>query len=119
MKRVDPELKAFKTDIVAVFYEEITFRANKYQRFCWLGKNGQVLKPKITGRGLMVSELVCPCHVSTVDPDIEKYCCVILNYGNNYDVYWTRENVAIQLQDTHINFINTHPGCLPLYVFKN
>ena len=54
-----------------------------------------------------------------VDPDIEKYCCVILNYGNNYDVYWTRENVAIQLQGTHINFINTHPGCLPLYVFKN
>ena len=66
-----------------------------------------------------MSELVCLCHGNVVDPDTGKPCCVILKYSNNYDGYWTGEDVAIQLQDTYKTFINIHPGCLPLYVFDN
>ena len=55
-------MKEGETDIVAVFHDEIIFRANEDQRFCWLGNDEQVLKQKIAGRGLIVSEFVCPCH---------------------------------------------------------
>ena len=42
---------------------------------------------KSAGRGIMVSEFVCPCHGNMVDPDTGKPCRVILNYGNNYYGY--------------------------------
>ena len=50
MKRVYPELKAVKTDIVAVFHGEIILRENEDQWFCWLGNNDHIFKPKCTGR---------------------------------------------------------------------
>ena len=119
MKRVDPELKFFKMQIVSLFHNEIIFRANKYQQFCWLGNDEQVIKTKIRVRGLMVSEFVCPWNGKMVDPDTGEPCCMILNYGKNYDGYWTGKYVVIQLQDTHTTFINLHPGCITLYVFNN
>ena len=54
-----------------------------------------------------------------VDPDTGKPCHVIMKYGKNYDEYWTWEDVAIQIQDTHRIIIELHPGWLPLYVFYN
>ena len=95
-------MKAGNIDIVAVFHDESTFRANGYYQFYRLGNDEQVLYPKIVGRVLIVSESVCPCHGKMVDSDTGKPCCVILKYSKNYDVYWTGEDVAIQLQDTHI-----------------
>ena len=74
MKRVDPELKFFKMQIVSLFHNEIIFRANKYQQFCWLGNDEQVIKTKIRVRGLMVSEFVCPWNGKMVDPDTWKPC---------------------------------------------
>ena len=67
----------------------------------------------------MVSEFMFPWHGNMVDTDTGKPCRVILKYGNNYDGYWTVEDVAIQIQETHTNFIKIHPCCLTLYVFKN
>ena len=55
-----PESNMGKTETVAVFHNEIIFRANEYQRFCWLGENEQVIKPESAGRGMMVYEFVCP-----------------------------------------------------------
>ena len=61
----------------------------------------------------MVSEFVCLCHSNMVDPVTGKTCCMILKYGKNYDGYWTREDVTIQLKDIHTTFIKLHPVCLP------
>ena len=119
MKRVEPELKAVETEIVAVFHNKSIFRADEYQRFCQLGNNGQVIKPKSAGRVLMMSEFMYPFHSNMVDPDTGKPCHVIMNHANYYDRYWTGEDVAIHLQDSHKTFINIHPGCLTLYVSKN
>ena len=46
----------------------------------------------------MVSEFMFPWHGNMVDTDTGKPCRVILKYGNNYDGYWTVEDVAIQIQ---------------------
>ena len=80
-----------------MFNKKILFRANEYQRFCWLVNNEHVLKPKIVGRGLMVSEFVCTFHGKIVDPDTGKPCRVILDCSKNYDGYWTEEDSAIKI----------------------
>ena len=82
-------MKAGETEIVVVFQEKMIFVAKEYHKFCWIGNNEQVLKPKITGRHLMVSEFLCLCHGNMVDPDTGKPCHVIMKYGKNYDEYWT------------------------------
>ena len=60
MKMVEPEFNADKMEIVSVFNYTNIFRVNEYQRLCWLGNYMQVIKPRSAGRGLMVSEFVCP-----------------------------------------------------------
>ena len=67
---------------------------------------------------MMVSKFVFPFHVKIPDPDTGKPCPAILNYGKNYDGYWTVDDVTIQIQDNHTNFINIHPDFLPVYVFN-
>ena len=118
-KSVYPESNMGKTETVAVFHNEIIFRANEDQWFCWLWNNEQVIKPKSAVRGVMLFKFVCLFHGNMVDPDTGKSYRVILNYGKNYDEYWTGEDVAIQILDPNTTFINIHPGYLPLYVFNN
>ena len=119
MKIVETDFKAGEAESIELFHGEIIFGSNEYQRFFQLGNNEQVLKPISVVRGMMVSEFVCPCHSNMVDPDTGKPSCMILKYGKNYHGCWTGENSTIQLQDTHITFINIYPCCLPLYVFEN
>ena len=52
------------------------------------------MKPKSCGRGLIISEFVCPCHGRMVDPDTGEPYRVMLRYGKNYDGYWTGEDIA-------------------------
>ena len=65
-----------------------------------------------------MSELVCLCHGKMVDPDTDKFYCTILKYSNNYDGYWTGEDVTIKLQDTYTTFINIYLVIIPLYLFN-
>ncbi len=116
MDAIEPDLPKGVQKIVPVFHDEATFRANEDQRFCRLEENEQVLKPKSAGRGLMVSEFVCPCHGRMEYPNP---CRVVLHYGKNYDGYWTGEHVAAQLRDTHRTFQQLHPDCIALYIFDN
>ena len=74
MNRVENELKTGKTYIVAVFHNIIILRGNENRRFCWLRNDEQVIIPKSAGRGMMVSEFVCPCHGKMVDKDTGKPC---------------------------------------------
>ena len=46
----------------------------------------------------MISEFLCPCHRRMIDPDIREPSQVMFKYGNNYDGYWTEEDVAKQLE---------------------
>ena len=52
-----------------VFQDDIKFYDSKDQKYCFLEKDEQILKPKSSGRGLMISEFVFPCHGRIVDPD--------------------------------------------------
>ena len=104
---------------MSVFHNESKFNANKYQRYCRLEKDEEILKPKSHGRGLMISEFVYPCHVRMFDPDTGEPPQMMLNYRKNYDGYWTGEDVAKQLEEVHVKILKLHGGALYLYIFDN
>ena len=116
---VEPELKENERKIVPVFHDEYTFRANEDQRFARVLPDEQILKPKSNGRGLMISEFVCPCHGHLKDPDTGEYARVTLKYGKNFDGYWSGEDVAKQVMETHKIFAKLHGDSLALYIFDN
>ena len=55
---IPPELSSHESKIVDVFHDESKFNSNKDQRYCCLEKDEQILKPKSSGRGLIVSEFL-------------------------------------------------------------
>ena len=81
MVELPPELAGHESKIVPVFHNESTFNPNEDQRYCCLDKDEQILKPKSCGRGLMISEFVCPCHGRMVDPDTGEPSRGMLKYG--------------------------------------
>ena len=89
MVEIPPELAGHESKIVPVFHYESKFNANKDQWYCRLEKDDQILKPKSCGRGLIISEFVCPYHGRMVDHDTGEPSGVMLKYGNKYDGYWT------------------------------
>ena len=44
---------------------------------------------------------------------------MMLKYGNEYDGYWTVEDVTNQLEEVHVTFWKLHGGALALYIFDN
>ena len=54
-----------------------------------------------------------------VDPDTGEPSRVMLKCGNNYDGYWTGEDVAKHLEEVHVIFLKLRGGDLALYVFDN
>ena len=69
MVEIQPELADRESKILPVFHNESTFNSNEDQRYCCLEKDEKILKPKSRGRGLIISEFVCPFHGRMVDPD--------------------------------------------------
>ena len=69
MVEILPELAGHESRIVSVVHDESTLNTNKYQWYCRLDKDGQIMKPKSCERGLMISKFVCLCHGSMVDTD--------------------------------------------------
>ena len=119
MQMIDPILDKNQRKIVPVFHDETTFIANEDQRFCRLESGEQLSKPKSPGRGLMVSEFVCPCHGRMVSPVSKEPCRVMIKYGKNYDRYWTAVYVEKQLVATQETFLQLHPDCQALYILDN
>ena len=58
MVGIPPKLAGHESKIVHVFHNESTFNAKKYQRYCRLDKDEQILKPNILRRRLMISEFL-------------------------------------------------------------
>ena len=116
MKSVELELAISDQKIVPCFHDECTFRSNDDQR---LKKDGQILKPKSKGIGLLISELICTCHDQMQGPDTGEYARIMLKYGKNHDGYWCGEDVAKQLESIDVVFYKLHHDCLPLYIFDN
>ena len=90
------------------------FNSNEDQRYCRLEKDEQILKPKIRGRELVISEFVFPFHGSMVDPDTVEPSWVMLKYVNKYGVYRTGEDFSKKIEEVCVTFLKLRGGAMAL-----
>ncbi|PPR04808.1 hypothetical protein CVT24_007084 [Panaeolus cyanescens] len=99
-----PELEPGVRKLVLVAHDEMTAQSNDGQKMSWVFKGEQPLKKKGAGRGLHQSDVIC----STVGW-LSK-ASQTLEYGKNYDGYWTGAQFATQLKEKIIPaFKKAHP----------
>ena len=116
--RLDTEVvkdRGDKARAVLVFHDESTFTANDGPRKSWVLDKSHRLRKKGAGRGIHRSEFIC----NTIG--WMKDAGESLEYGKNYEGYWTGEMLAKQLKDKAIDvFEAAHaPGTLGVFIFDN
>ena len=73
--------------IVLVTYDECIFQSNDNKKYARLASNEQILTPKSGGRGLMISDFLCPCHGSLKDLESHDPVRILLRFGKVCDGY--------------------------------
>jgi predicted transcriptional regulator len=79
--------------IVAVWHDEMTAQGNDGQKMGWVYEGEQPLKKKGQGRGLHQSDVICST-CGWLEEASET-----LEYGKNYDGYWTGELLVKQVRE--------------------
>jgi predicted transcriptional regulator len=78
--------------IVAVWHDEMTCQCNDTEKMGWVYEGEQPLKKKGQGRGLHQSDVICST-CGWLEEASET-----LEYGKNYDGYWTGELLVKQVR---------------------
>lgn len=81
----------FERRLVLVAYDEMIAQANDSTGKSWVYENQHRLRKKGPGRGLHQSDVICSTYGWLEDAS------QTLEYGKNYDGYWTGEAFVIQL----------------------
>ncbi|KAG1803044.1 hypothetical protein EV424DRAFT_1582458 [Suillus variegatus] len=117
---VDEELVAAPDNyverwLVLVAHDEMTAQANDSKEKSWVFEDQHALRKKGVGRGIHQSDVIC----STIGHLVEA--SQTLEYGKNYNGYWTGELFVKQLKEKIIPaFENTHgPGYQALFMVDN
>ncbi|KAJ7704622.1 hypothetical protein B0H16DRAFT_1346781, partial [Mycena metata] len=82
-----------KTRLVICSHDEMTAQANDMVGKTWVFENQHALRKKGVGRGLHRSDIICSTCGHIVEAGQE------LEYGKNYDGYWTGELFCKQLRE--------------------
>ena len=92
----------------------------------WMDEDRNFLRPKGSGRSIMVSEFLCECHgpmklsdeQRISNPDVPSETVRIIKPGNNADGYWMNTDLVEQLETRAIPIFKIlHPNCIALYMF--
>ena len=87
-----------------IYHDECIFHANEGQSVLWAEEGKVPIRPKMQGRGLMVSDFVTEhdkllaltdeeyVKANEANPRITKYACEIIKYGASGDGYWNNES---------------------------
>ena len=109
MIEVEPLLEDGERKIVLVTQDESTFHAHDARNRMWKKEGEQILRKKGPGKGLMVSNFMCPCHGTVCYQDFE--------FGKNSQGYWTNSHMQDQLKLAVRLFEEMHPSCQGLFIF--
>ena len=107
MIEVEPLLEDGERKIVLVTQDESTFHAHDARNRMWKKEGEQILRKKGPGKGLMVSNFMCPCHGTVCYQD----------FGKNSQGYWTNSHMQDQLKLAVRLFEEMHPSCQGLFIF--
>ena len=89
--------------IVLVAHDESTMQANDGEKEGWVMNGEQPLKKKGAGRGLHQSDVICSTHGWL------KGASVTMEYGKNYEGYWTGELFVKQVNKLILEYFTlTH-----------
>ena len=138
METVIPaDLKPGEKKIVLLTHDESCFDSHDGKRSIWLEGEKKSLRPKGSGRSIMVSQFLCQCHGHmqfTLTPELlsqfpvlELYgavgsvieTCRIIKPGKNLDGYWTNRDLVDQTILVQIAFQVLHGDCIALNAFDN
>ena len=117
---IAPELSEGEKKIVLVTHDESCFDAHDGKRCVWKEGENHALYPKGSGRSIMVSQFLCPCHgamqITLTEELIEQYPSLsgipgdvietvrVIKPGKNADGYWTNKDLVDQLSLTQTIF---------------
>jgi len=87
------QLQPGKRRIVLVAHDESTMKANDSEKEGWVMDGEQPLKNKGAGRGLHQSDIICSTYGWL------KGASVTMEYGKNYEGYWTGELFVKQVSE--------------------
>ena len=122
------ELAKNERPLVLVVQDESCFASHDGRKNLWMRKDGTVLRPKGSGRSLMVSEFLCERHgrmkldeeQQRNHPGVPSEVIMIIKPGKNNDGYWDCEDLVAQTRDRAVPIFKIlHPGCDALFVIDN
>ena len=132
---ISPEMHDGEAKVVLLTHDESFFEAHDGKRFVWLESEKNLLRPKGSGRTLMVSQFLCQFHgamaITVTEKLLEKFPNLsgvpgdkieslrIIKPGKNADGYWTNKDLIEQVRVTQTLFEILHPGCVALFSFDN
>ena len=87
------QLQPGERRIVLVAHDKATMQANDGDKEGWVLDGEQPLKKKEAGRGLHQSDIICSTYGWL------KGASVTMEYGKNYDGYWTGELFVKQVSE--------------------
>ena len=116
---IQPDLDDGVRPLVLVVQDESCFSSNDGRKTIWKQKDESILRPKGSGRSLMVSEFLCECHgrlrltkeQQILYPEIPSKAGVIIKPGKEADGYWDNEDLVVQTKTRVIPIFKVlHPG---------
>lgn len=94
-QRVWKDKNIVEREVVLVPHDEMTCQQNDGKKSSWVFEEEHALKKKGQGRGLHTSGVICSTHGYLHDAEQR------LEYGKNYDGYWTGELFIKQVMSSY------------------
>lgn len=122
-----PELSDDVKPLIFVVHDESCFQSNDGGKTGWFDENRRQIRPKGSGKSLMVSAFLCECHgllrlsdeQKRAFPDTDSDSTQIIRPGANSEGYWTNADLVSQTKKAMWIFKILHPNCDALFVFDN
>lgn len=113
--------------LILVVHDESCFQSNDGGKTGWFDENHRQIRPKGSGKSLMVSAFLCECHglfrLSDEQTSHHREVCVdstqIIRPGTNSEGYWTNSDLVRQTKNAMTIFKILHPNSDALFVFDN
>jgi len=126
--RMMPELPDSLKPLIMVVHDESCFQSNDGGKTGWFDENHRQIRPKGSGKSLMVSAFLFECHgllrlpeeQIAQHPGVAPDATEIIRPGANSDGYWTNADLVKQTKEKALPLFQVlHPNCDALFMFDN
>jgi hypothetical protein len=122
-----PEQTDGSRSLILVVHDESCFQSNDGGKTGWFDENHRQIRPKGSGKSIMVSAFLCECHgllrLSDEQSSHHSEACgdstQIIRPGTNSEGYWTNSDLVRQTKNAMTIFKILHPNSDALFIFDN